>query len=328
MTQKRFERVHPQWCSWQQLQVAREKCRSTFDQLSDSEQGNVSYLLHLREVCLLGFFTICPPPRCSIVRLLEWNKTLVQDASGRWAIDLTDLSHAAARHKTYKRKGAMLLPLPKSVYPYLALLRQLTPRGAGPVFPSSRRAASSVVCMGPTAFTSFVKLTFSRYTDGGKGPNPSLLRSIFTTWLYGLQYDTEDAFLQEIKASSAKWKAHSEQIAATVYNKDVIYQHKVFAQLLLFCETYSERYAYNRQTERPTQVSESSSEKGNAELSGHRRSSRKRSRVVSAHSTDAAQDTEVAEYVVEAVLDVRVNKHGEKQVQVKWEGYDRPTWEP
>jgi hypothetical protein len=28
------------------------------------------------------------------------------------------------------------------------------------------------------------------------------------------------------------------------------------------------------------------------------------------------------------MLNVRVNKHGEKQVQVKWEGYNRPTWEP
>ena len=114
-----------------------------------------------------------------------------------------------------------------------------------------------------------------------------------------------------------------------MYNKDVIYQHKVFAQLLLFCETYSERYAYDRQAqaERTTQVSESS-DKGNAELSGHRRSSRKRSRVVATHGADAGQDADGDEYVVEAMLDVRVNKHGEKQVQVKWEGYNRPTWEP
>ena len=328
VTQKKFERVHPQWCSWQQLQLAREKCRASFDQLPESEQQGAAYLLHLREVCLLGFFTICPPPRCSIVRLLEWNKTLIQDASGRWAIDLTDLSHAASRHKTHKRKGAMLLPLPKCLYPYLALLRQLTARGDGPVFPPSRRTSSFVACMGPTAFTTFVKLTFSKYTDTGKGPNPSLLRSIFTTWLYGLQYDTEDAFLQEIKASSAKWKAHSEQMAATVYNKDVIYQHKVFAQLLLFCEKYSERYAYDRQAERSAQVSVSPLDECKAELSGHRRSSRKRGRVVATDGTDAEQDTEGDEYVVEAMLNVRVNKHGEKQVQVKWEGYNRPTWEP
>ena len=34
-------------------------------------------------------------------------------------VDLTDLSHAATRHKTHKRKGALLLPLPTSLYPYL-----------------------------------------------------------------------------------------------------------------------------------------------------------------------------------------------------------------
>ena len=165
-TQKKYERVHPQWCSWQQLQAAREQCRSIFAQLPNDGEDDVKYLLHLRELCLLGFFTICPPPRCSIVRLLEWNKTLVQDASGRWAIDLTDLSHVASRHKTHKRKGAMLLPLPKAVYPYLALLRQLTPRGEGPVFPASRRAVTSSVstlCMSPNVFTSFVKATFSKY---------------------------------------------------------------------------------------------------------------------------------------------------------------------
>ena len=243
----------------------------------------------------------------------------------------------------------MLLPLPKAVYPYLALLRQLTPRGEGPVFPASRRAASTSLSMSPGVFTSFVKATFSKYTEGGKGPNPSLLRSIFTTWLYGLQYDTEDAFLQEIKASSAKWKAHSEQMAATVYNKDLIYQHKAFAQLLLFCERYSQRYAYDRQAsaDQPRVQAERSMtaagshlrgerrdrarsplQESEAESSSHGQSSRKRSREKASHNTNTGQDGGADEYVVEALLDVRVNKHGEKQVQVKWEGYHRTTWEP
>ena len=331
MAQKKFEKVHPQWCSWQDLQVAREKCRSAFDQLPESEvkQADVAPLLHLRELCLLGFFTICPPPRCSIVRLLEWDKTLVQDASGRWVIDLTDLSHAATRHKTHKRKGAMLLPLPKSLSPYLTLLRQRTPRGDGPVFPALRRTSSSSsasVCTGPNVFTSFVKTTFSKYTEGGKGPNPSLLRSIFTTWLYGLRYDTEDTFLQEIKASSAKWKAHSEQMAATVYDKDIVYQQKVFAQLLLFCETYSERFAYDRVQVEPRMEEP---HEGAAEVSTRRMSSRKRSRgKVSGSSVSGEDEAEGEEYVVEALLDIRVNVGGEKQVQVKWAGYLRATWEP
>ena len=97
------------------------------------------------------------------------------------------------------------------------------------------------------AFTYLVKRTFRKYTPGGQAPNPSLLRSIFTTWLYSLRYDTEDGFLQQIKASSAKWKAHSERVAGAVYNKEQVYQKREFALLLSFCEEYAVRHAYDRQ---------------------------------------------------------------------------------
>ena len=196
----------------------------------EGDEGGNEYLLHLRELCLLCLFTICPPPRCSIVRLLEWDKTLVLSANQQqWVVDLTDLSHDATRHKTHKKKGAMQLPLPRSLNKYLSRLRSM---GTGPVFPAgllSKRSSSSTATSlfsSPTSFTTLVKATFRKYTDTGKGPNPSLLRSIFTTWLYGLRYDTDDAFLQEIKSSSAKWKAHSEQVASTVYNKELVYQQK------------------------------------------------------------------------------------------------------
>ena len=332
MTQKKYEKVHPQWCSWQELQVARENCRSAFDKLEAGVEGGVAYLLHLREVCLLGFFSICPPPRCSIVRLLEWNRTLMQDTKQRWVVDLTDISHAASRHKTHKRKGAMLLPLPKALYPYLTRLRQLVPRAGGPVFPagllSRRTSTSSSSFMGPTPFTSFVKATFRKYTDTKKGPNPSLLRSIFTTWLYGLRYDTEDSFLQEIKMSSAKWKAHTELVAGTVYNKELIYQQQQFAQLLIFCESYSERYAYDRSVSVP-----SPSEKAVAEEAlGQRRSRRKRNREVveskESQVNESGGGDDEEEYVVEALLRIRENGKGDKQVLVRWEGYRRETWEP
>ena len=264
MTQKRFEKAHPEWCSWSDLQLAREKCREAFDRstvaVQDEDDSDTStrseqqrrraYLLQLRELCLLGLFTICPPPRCSVNRLLEWDKTLVQDKDQRWMLDLTDLSHAATRHKTHKRKGAMQLPLSTMLSPYLLRLRKASPAGGGAVFPSgvlSSVSSSSSAVMSSTSFTSFVKQTFRKYTAEGRAPNPSLLRSIFTTWLYSLRYDTEDEFLAQIKASSAKWKAHSEHVAATVYNKESMYQKKEFALLLRFCEQYAQRYAYDRQ---------------------------------------------------------------------------------
>ncbi len=45
-------------------------------------------VLHLRELVLLCLLTICPPPRCSVVRLLEWDRTLVHGAAdGQWTLD-------------------------------------------------------------------------------------------------------------------------------------------------------------------------------------------------------------------------------------------------
>ena len=326
VTQKRFEKVHPEWCSWQQLQLAREKCREKFDQIAEDHDA---HLLCLRELCVLCLFTICPPPRCSIIRLLEWDKTLVQAeagaAGGRWVIDLTDLSHAASRHKTHKRKGALQLPLPSILDPYLTKLHNN--REVGPVFPTR---SSTTAFMSPTGFTNLVKTTFGKYTEGGKAPNPSLLRSIFTTWLYGLRYDTEDAFLAQIKASSAQWKAHSEQIAATVYNKQLVYQQQEFAALLQFCEAYSSRFAYDAREA-------DEADKSPQPQSRHRR--RPRAGLLPVPRTlaskrrrqpDATSDTpaDAVGYVVDQLVDIREDGEGTRQVLVAWEGYRRRTWEP
>ena len=321
MTQKGFEKVHPQWCSWRELQVAREKCRAAFDQRDEgADEDARSYLLQLRETCLLCLLTICPPPRVSIIRLLEWDKTLIQEGEqGRWTVDLTDLAHAATRHKTHKRKGALRLPLPALLSAYLVRLRQLGREGA--VFPG--RSPSSFLT--PTSFTHYVKTTFGKYTDNGRSPNPSLLRSIFTTWLYSLRYDTEDELLQQIKASSARWKAHSEQIAATVYNRELIYQHREFAVLLRFCEQYSSRFNYDGTGISTTEDSDDAI----APVTNEKRvSNRKRRSNTLAHSTQPKRVLANSAYVVDELVDVRVTRQGVKQVQVRWEGYARCTWEP
>ena len=75
-------------------------------------------------------------------------------------MDLTDLAHAATRHKTHKRKGALQLPLPTLIFPYLAQLQRLSQSvGGGPVFPGRSLSAF----LAPTSFTSFVKTTFGKY---------------------------------------------------------------------------------------------------------------------------------------------------------------------
>ena len=196
--------------------------------------------------------------------------------------------------------------------PYLtALHARSRDRTSGAVFPAGARSRKKAIAsgfMGPTVFTSFVKTTFGKYTEGGKAPNPSLLRSIFTTWLYGLRYDTEDAFLAQIKASSAQWKAHSEQIAATVYNKQLVYQQREFAALLRFCETYSSRFAYDaRPGEEVPHQRQKSTRAGTRPVAGKRRQ-----RPEADASASADQTTDA--YVVEQLVDIREDGEGVKQV--------------
>ena len=97
-------------------------------------------------------------------------------------------------------------------------------------------------------------------------------------------------------------------MAATVYNKELVYQKKEFTQLLSFCELYAEQF---------------SSQSENVEYSP----SKKKRRKASSTNNNKTYETD-QEYVVEDLLDIRVNNKGEKQVMVRWEGYLRPTWEP
>jgi Chromo (CHRromatin Organisation MOdifier) domain len=184
-----------------------------------------------------------------------------------------------------------------------------------------------------TAFNHFVKNTFQKYTENHKAPNPSLLRSIFTTWLYSLRYDTEDSFLQQIKSSSAKWKAHSEQIAATVYNKELVYQKKEFSQLLHFCEVYAEQFSPQRNTS--SQQAPQKEESDDSQRKSRKKRKQPQSLSTKSRSKQQQQPLSVStiemtdkEYIVEKLVNIRVNNEGEKQVSVKWQGYRHPTWEP
>ena len=99
--------VHAQWLSWPECQQVRRACEAVFlakagadgeekDHLSKSAQRLLKSL-----VCLL-FYTIAPPPRCSIVRLLQWRTTLVKKRAdpSRYVIDLLNNPDApASQHK-------------------------------------------------------------------------------------------------------------------------------------------------------------------------------------------------------------------------------------
>jgi hypothetical protein len=150
------------WLTWRQAQNVREKALLALEEAFESIEKQVRAL---QRAVLLIFFTIAPPPRyeshfctrvngfahrCSIIRLLEWNVTLVKSPtdSQRYVVDLKSHPNApAANHKTVKHYRRALLPLPLMMTEYLERLRE--ERKTGFVFLNHKRkqySASEFFC--------------------------------------------------------------------------------------------------------------------------------------------------------------------------------------
>ena len=79
----------------------------------------------------------------------------------------------------------------------------------------------------------------------GKGPRqppPSLLRSIFVTWLNSLPYADDREFLVELQQSAAEFQTHTLATANAVYDADVVSYERLLA-LTRVCERFAERVA-------------------------------------------------------------------------------------
>jgi hypothetical protein len=66
--------LHSLWLSWPECQRVRRACQAAYEAASSGKKA----LRLLKSLVCLMFYTIAPPPRCSIVRLLQWRTTLVK----------------------------------------------------------------------------------------------------------------------------------------------------------------------------------------------------------------------------------------------------------
>jgi hypothetical protein len=92
--------LHAQWLSWPQCQHVRRVCQAAYDAADARDKKSAKRLL--KSLVCLQFYTNAPPPRCSIVRLLQWRTTLVKKRSNpsRYVIDLLNNPDApASQHK-------------------------------------------------------------------------------------------------------------------------------------------------------------------------------------------------------------------------------------
>jgi hypothetical protein len=99
--------LHAQWLSWPECQQVRRACLAAYlekvkkTEIKEEGRGRAASKLLKSLVCLL-FYTVAPPPRCSIVRLLQWRTTLVKKRvdPSRYVIDLLNNPDApASQHK-------------------------------------------------------------------------------------------------------------------------------------------------------------------------------------------------------------------------------------
>jgi hypothetical protein len=93
--------LHAEWLSWPECQQVRRASMAAYLEAQDGSSAKSAARLLKSLVCLM-FYTIAPPPRCSIVRLLQWRITLVKKRAdpSRYVIDLLSNPEASAsQHK-------------------------------------------------------------------------------------------------------------------------------------------------------------------------------------------------------------------------------------
>jgi hypothetical protein len=94
--------LHAQWLSWSECQLVRQECQRAYDTAVAERKSTSTIHGLLKTLVCLMFYTIAPPPRCSIVRLLQWRTTLVKKRADptRYVIDLLNNPDApASQHK-------------------------------------------------------------------------------------------------------------------------------------------------------------------------------------------------------------------------------------
>jgi hypothetical protein len=96
--------LNAQWLSWPECQQVRQQCLASLESAQADRKSNAVIGGLLKTLVCLMFYTIAPPPRCSIVRLLQWRTTLVKKRSdpSRYVIDLLNNPDApASQHKVW-----------------------------------------------------------------------------------------------------------------------------------------------------------------------------------------------------------------------------------
>ena len=190
------------WISWIEAKQTRHAALSALDSLPKSTPRSKRLEVHT-DALIICFFTIMPPDRCSVIRLLsvalegasaqEKSNVTLKPCVGSdgFYIDLTKF-----KHKTSKYYGPSMTPVSHLITPLLKSFLLLTQSrfefsefGDDEAQARTRQRSlfamptDATRCFESSNWTQRVKQAFSRYHAEKKAPCPTLLRSSFITAL-------------------------------------------------------------------------------------------------------------------------------------------------
>ena len=222
------------WISWEEAKQTRHAALSALNPLPKSTTRVKRLEVHT-DTLIICFFTVMPPDRCSVIRLLsvaiegasalEKSNVTLKPCVGSdgFYIDLTKF-----KHKTSRYYGPSMTPVSHLITPLLKSFLLLTQSrfefndyGDDEAQPRTRQRSlfamptDATRCFESSNWTQRVKQAFSRYHADKKAPCPTLLRSSFITALRDSNPDVST--LQ----SAAVAQKHSVRMQASdVYDLD------------------------------------------------------------------------------------------------------------
>ena len=187
---KLYKHRKTDWISWSEAKDTRHAVMKKVAEMPKNISRTKKLTL-LTDALVINLFTVMPPDRCSVIRLLSVMDTLKQEKDNdNYYIDLTRF-----KHKTAKFYGPSMTPISPLITPLLKRFLgetqsfEFTEYGGDEEHNRTHRRylfaqqADATQPLSSGHWCTRVKAAFRRHHSGGKAPCPTLLRSSFITAL-------------------------------------------------------------------------------------------------------------------------------------------------
>ena len=237
--EKMYKHRKADWISWSEAKATRDHVMEKLSALPNTTSRKKKLVL-LTDALIINLFTVMPPDRCSVIRLLSVEHTLKQEANGNYYIDLQSF-----KHKTAKFYGPSMTPISPLVTPLLKRFLgetqsnfEFTERGVDEELSRTSRRylfaleKEATQPLSSTHWCTRVEAAFRRHTPSGQAPCPTLLRSPFITALR-----SSNADLSTLQSAAIAQKHSIEMQSSDVYDLDT--HRRATSKAMQWCHDFA-----------------------------------------------------------------------------------------